>query len=308
MTTIFSPAFWTAGTGLRLRAVNHGIWVLGLIVAGLSVLWVASGATGLDSHAYYAAWHHHLYSAAPEQRDAYLYSPVFAELLWPATLLSWPLFCAFWAAIVLGIYTWLLKPLPLKWRIPLLLACTNDIVAGNVWSIFALVYVFGFTYPATWAFPLLTKVTPGVGVVWFLTRREWRKLLVLVAVVLLAAGTSMAFGLDLWRDWIRLLLHPEAYRAPGGSFHPIFYPRTPILLAAEIPIAIGILVYAAKSEKRWLVPVAMVFASPMFTSNALLVLAAIPRLRQQSKTSTVAAPSPSPSTVTSRPAIVSIPA
>jgi hypothetical protein len=297
-----------AGTGLRLRAVNHGIWLLGLMVAGLSILWVASGATGLDSHAYYAAWHHHLYSAAPEQRDAYLYSPLFAELVWPATLLPWPLFCALWIAIVSAIYLWLLNPLPLKWRIPLLLACTNDIVAGNVWSIFALVYVFGFAYSATWAFPLLTKVTPGVGVVWFLTRREWRKLFVLGAVVLVAAGTSMAFGLDLWRDWIRLLLHPGAYRAHEGSFHPIFFPRTPILLAAEIPIAIGMLVYAARSEKRWLVPVAMVFANPMFSSNALLVLAAIPRLRKQSETSHVTAASPVPTTATSSREIVSVPA
>ncbi len=34
----------------------------------------------------------------------------------------------------------------------------------------------GFRYPATWAFVLLAKVTPGIGLLWFLVRREWRNL------------------------------------------------------------------------------------------------------------------------------------
>ena len=34
----------------------------------------------------------------------------------------------------------------------------------------------GFRYPAAWSFLLLTKVTPGIGLVWFAVRREWRPL------------------------------------------------------------------------------------------------------------------------------------
>ena len=36
--------------------------------------------------------------------------------------------------------------------------------------------VLGFRWPFTWAFVLLTKVTPGVGLLWFAVRREWRSL------------------------------------------------------------------------------------------------------------------------------------
>ncbi len=49
---------------------------------------------GWDAHAYYVAWSGGLYEELPETRDAYNYSPLFAQVIWPLTLLPWPAFCA----------------------------------------------------------------------------------------------------------------------------------------------------------------------------------------------------------------------
>jgi hypothetical protein len=272
-----SGRFWS---GHRLRAVHHGTWFVALLALLFAVGNILTGSIGVDAHAYWAAWHHHLYFAAPEGHDAYLYSPVFAEAIWPLTLIPWPLFCALWLGTVAGIYAWLLAPLPLKWRIPLFLACSMDIVAGNVWAFFALVAVFGFRYPAAWSLPILTKVTPVIGPVWFIARREWRALTISCGAVLGLAGISFVLGPGLWHEWLRLLLHPNSFAgSQHGSMRPLIYPRTPLLLALELPIAVGITVYAARTDKKWLLPFAMICANPVFTANAFVVLAAVPRLR-----------------------------
>ena len=51
-----------------------------------------------------------------------------------------------------------------------------EINAANINFPMGLAIVAAFRWPALWAFPLLTKVTPGVGVLWFAVRREWRAL------------------------------------------------------------------------------------------------------------------------------------
>jgi hypothetical protein len=271
-----ATVFWTTS---RLRAVRHGLWVPAILTVALAVAVVVSGSLGLDAHAYWAAWRNHLYSAVPQQHDAYLYSPAFAQVLWLLTLLPWPIFCAFWVGTVAGIYLWLLAPVELAWRIPLLLLCSHDIITGNVWSFFALVVVFGFRHPSLWSFPLLTKVTPAVGPIWFFARREWRSLAVALSVTAAVATVSLAIDPHLWSKWVRLLVHPGGFENPTrGTLRPMFYPSTAVSLAVRMPIALAITVWAARTNRRWLLAVAMVIAEPVFTSNALVILAAIPRI------------------------------
>jgi hypothetical protein len=257
---------------------RHSLWLLGLIASLVAAISVAHVGLGVDAHAYWSAWRHHLYSQPPESRDAYLYSPAFAQAIWPFTLLPWPVFCGLWTAVAAGIYVWLLAPLPLRWRVPALLACTLEVSAGNVWSLYALILVFGFRRPGLWAFPALTKVTPVLGPVWFAARREWAKLAVAVGVTAAAAAVSVALDPHLWADWTRFLLHAHAN---WQGKKPLFAPTTWELLPVELPIALALTVYAARTDRRWLLPVAMLFASPVLTSNAAVMLAAVPRLRRQ---------------------------
>jgi hypothetical protein len=264
----------------RLRALRHGLWLAAafglLYVVGL----VLADGVGLDAHAYWAAWRHqHLYSAAPQQRDAYLYSPAFAEAIWPLTLLPWPLFWLVWTAATAAAYTWLLWPLGRRWALPLLLLCTPDMVMGNVGSFFALVAVLGFTMPALWAFPLLLKVTPGVGVVWFAARREYRSLLLALASTSAIAAVSLAAAPTLWYAWIRLLLHPQRF-ADGtrAALHPVLQVPTGIHLVVGLSAAVLLTAHAARTNRRHLLAPAMLLAAPVWGLNALGVLAAMPRL------------------------------
>lgn len=259
------------------RACRHGLW----LVAGFSLAFlvgeILSGELGFDAHAYYGVWTHgSLYSAPPEKVGAYLYSPAFAEAIRPLTLLPWPAFYALWLAAIAAAYLWLLAPLPLRWRAPLLVIALSFDSAGNVWAIFALVIVFGFRKPALWAIPALTKVTPFLGPVWFAVRREWRSVAVAVGATVAVAAVSAAASPHLWVDWFRFLstTHPTtAGIASSSALLP-----TPILLGLRLPVALALTIYAARRDRAWLLPVAMVFAVPVLAGQAFFALAAVPRL------------------------------
>jgi hypothetical protein len=60
------------------------------------------------------------------------------------------------------------------------------------------------------------------------------------------------------------------YLTPAAIYFP---------LLARLPIALALVVFAALTERRWLVPVCMVLASPVVGWGTFALLAAIPRLR-----------------------------
>ena len=266
-------------TPTRVRALRHGLWFAAVLYGVASIAWLLGDLAGADAHAYWSAWRNGLYSAGPEQRDAYLYSPVFAQVLWPLTLLPWPVFYGLWAAASIAVFAWLLAPLGWRWAIPLVLVCLPEVEAGNVFPFFALVVVLGFRFSSAWAFPLLLKVTPGVGVLWFVARREWRRAAIAIVVALGIAGVSFAFAPDLWADWIRLLLHPSDFTNPTRqTLTPLLHFPAAVRLGVGLPISAALTIYAARTGRRRLLPVAMMFASPVIGLNVFALLTAIPRL------------------------------
>ena len=268
-------------TPLRLRGLRHGLWFGAGLFGLFAFASVLTNGFGLDSHAYWSAWRNGLYSAAPEQRDAYLYSPAFAQGIWPLTLLPWPVFCVGWMLAGAAAYAWLLAPLGRTWAVPLFGMCVLEIVTGNVWPFFALVLVAGFRFPAAWAFPILLKLTPGVGLLWFAVRREWRALTIAVLTTLAVAGVSFAVAPHLWTEWVRLLLHPEQFMNPARKvMHPTLHFPALVHLAVGIPISIALTVHAARTNRAYLLPVAVLLSVPVFGLNVFGILAAIPRLLQ----------------------------
>ena len=80
-----------------------------------------------------------------------------------------------------------------------------ELWGGNVTILLAAAVVVGFRFAGAWAFPLLTKVTPGVGVLWFAARREWRAMwLALACTAVVIAATALAAP-HLWGEWTTLL-------------------------------------------------------------------------------------------------------
>jgi hypothetical protein len=233
------------------------------------------GAVGYDAHAYWLAGRSaHPYQAAPGQHDAFLYSPVFAFLMKPIAMLPWLWFRTLWMLAESVAFVWLVGPVRWPWRIPLLVLCLPEVTMGNIYGFLGVAAVVGVRRPEAWAFPLLTKITPGgVGLLWFAARGEWRKVARSVIATLALSAASFAAAPGLWNEWIRFLLR---HGADNGA-------KVPVLLA----VAAIVTVVAARSDRAWLLPVGMLLAVPTYTGKGkdLSMIVAATRLRGHRSTS-----------------------
>jgi len=247
--------------------LTAAVWMIAAACAVFFWGYLNQGVHGMDSGAYWLTAHRHdLYGAAPGSVDAYLYSPAFAALLWPVAQLPRHLFIDVWMLAEAVAFGWLLRPLRLRWGVPAFCLCMGEIVVGNIYSFLAVVAVVGARQPAAWALPLLTKITPGLGPVWFAVRREWRALAWSGAVTAGIAVVSFAVNPAGWFDWIRFLVD----NAGGSQF----------LLPLRVAVAAALVAYAAVRRWTWVLPIAMLLANPMVLHSemALSLLAALPRL------------------------------
>jgi len=249
------------------RPVRDGLIVVGLgraayyfFVQGIQP-WTF---IGVDARAYWQVDLAHPYvGSGVGDVSTYLYSPAFAQLMAPFSLLPFPVFDALWTALLLVVCAWLIRPWP--WAgVMLILPITYELLVGNVHFLIAAAIVLGFRAPAAWAFPILTKVTPGLGVLWFAVRRESRTLAMAFGGTAAVVAVSFALAPSAWSDWFAFLL-----ASPGRS--QLLVPRTVI---AAVLVAFG-----AATGRRWLVPVAVWLALPIVWVNSWVILLAAIRLR-----------------------------
>lgn len=259
----------------RRRAARDGLLLFGAyLVTTLTIASVSKYGFGYDAHAYWSAWRHHgLYTGLANARDAYLYSPAFAQAIWPLARLPWPAFAAVWTCLGAASFVWLLARVSRGRKLLWLVLVVPSVIAGNVWPFFAVVLVLGLSRPALWTLPLLTKITAPVGLVWFAVRREWRAAACVVVAAALVVGVSAAFGPGLWVDWFRLL-----YRSSG---HPLYYKN--LFPAVRVPIGVALAAVAARSGRKPLLAWSMLLACPVFSLPNLGLLAAIPRLAESGR-------------------------
>jgi hypothetical protein len=251
----------------------------------------------VDGHAYWAADPFHPYNfGGLYTQDAYFYSPAFTQLLGPLHALPWPVFAGLWTLVLTGV----LAVLAGRWFGYVLLVpfVFIELAMGNIHILMAAAIVAGFRWPAIWALILLTKVTPGVGLLWFVVRREWHSLAVAVAVTIVVAGVSFLMAPGLWWDWIAVVRTTQAGVVRAST------PFDFIPLAGRIVIAAVLVVWGARTDRRWLVPVAATLALPVVYLNGLALLVAAPYLwtvdresarGSRSDTPGLARPAPSPS-------------
>jgi hypothetical protein len=228
----------------------------------------------LDLHAYWDTRFGISYLGAnPFLIGAYLYSPAFAQAIAPLTLLSWPVFAGVWTGLMLVTFAWLCG----RWSAPLLLslAVGLEFLLGQIDIFIAAAIVIGFRYPAVWAFPLLTKVAPGIGLLWFAFRKEWRKLGIAVAATVSIAAVSALIAPQAWHDWLELL------RISVTVPHPVSGDYLAVPLALRLPFAIGIIAWGARTDRYWTVPVAVLLAMPILWINVFTLLIAVIPLRHE---------------------------
>lgn len=252
------------------RAALIIIWPLGLAALFVSARHLLSGGDlGQDSHAYWLAAQGPLtYGAIPGQQDAYLYSPAFIAAVKPLAWLPWPFFSAAWLVMEAAVLAWLVKPMRARWAVPVFLLCLPELVVGNIYLLLAATAIVGLRRPAAWSFAVLTKVTTGVGLLWFAARGEWRRLLEAVGATALIVAVGYALDPGAWNGWLQFLLANRS-----GT------PDNSISFVARCAVAVGLVAVGARKQWPFLVAPAMVLASPVLTPVIpLTILAAVPRL------------------------------
>lgn len=216
---------------------------------------------------------------------AYLYSPAFLQALAPLRLLPWEVFHALWAAIGFGALVFLVGPIGGALAISLLPFVYRDLLVGNIHLMLGAAIVIGLRYSAVWAFPLLTKVTPGVGLLWFAGRREWRSLLLALIATATIAIASFALAPDLWLEWVARL-RGDTERA--GNVYVA-------LIGVRLGVAAVVVLYAAWRGRAWLVPIAVILALPILWPDSLaILLACFPLLGRRSARAPRAEPADAP--------------
>jgi hypothetical protein len=265
---------------VRDRLFRDGYVILAVVFVGLRLFAIRPWADSVDAYAYWTTRSGDFYAAAQTgQIGAYLYSPAFAQVLAPLTWLPVALFTALWTAINCAALWWLLGRLALPSL--LFLPIPFEIISGNVHLLYAVAIVAGFRYPVTWALMFLTKVTPGIGVVWFLVRREWRALLLAISMTATIVAGSFVLDRSAWEAWLRLL-QADLSGAGQAAFQTVGW-YAPIPLLPRLVLAAALVAFAAWSDRRWLVPFAIVLALPVVWLNGLAILAAVvPLWRDQS--------------------------
>lgn len=250
------------------RLALSGFVLVVAIFAGVRLLDIYPWNDRLfDQWAYWSTRFGFDYAAAhPGDSGAYLYSPAFAQLIAPLTALSLPVFMAAWTAFIAAVFYWVAG-----WRaffIGMLAPVAMSIAIGQLDVLMAAAIVVGFRWPAAWFLPFITKVTPGIGVLWFAARGEWRSLGVALGATAAVVGASMAIDPRAWVGWIEMLVRFETPTTANGVF-------LPVPLWFRLPIVAAIIVWGARTDRRWTLPVGMTFALPTVWLNTPTILVAI---------------------------------
>src|SRR5512141_2218787 len=191
-------------TTWRRRAVRDGLIISGWLATGFALTVVPSIAhsVGYDAYSYWSIDFSDLYGRTMSSNfalGAFRYAPPIAFLFGPLHALSWWLYLWLWEALMLALIAWLGG----RWSLVLLALppVALELYHGNVHLLIAAAVVLGMRYPAAWSFVLLTKVTPGIGVLWFAVRREWRALAIALGATALIAAATFAVAPNYWREW-----------------------------------------------------------------------------------------------------------
>lgn len=272
--------------GRRLRGYARPLRD-GLIIAGLArMVWyyAVQGIhpwtfIGIDAKAYWGVDQAHPYTeSGVGVVSSYLYSPAFAQLMAPFQALTFEAFFVLWTVASVAALIWLVRPWP--WALLILaLPISYELFVGQVHLFIAVAIVVGFGRPIAWAFPILTKVTPGVGLLWFLVRREWRPLVIAMGGTIAIVAMSYVLSPTAWADWIAFLTASSG----GGD-----------VLIPRIAVAAIVVVAGAMTNQRWTVAVAVWIALPVVWIESWVILLATIRLTRSQEPTVPAASTPSP--------------
>jgi ABC-type cobalt transport system substrate-binding protein len=251
---------------LRQRLPKDVAWIVGLVVLVFSV-----SGFGADSSAYWRGLRGAGYGSLTY--TDYHYAPVFTQVFRPlAMVMPQTAFSVLFSLFARAGVVWLLRPLGWRLALPWTLACSQQWLSGNIdWAI-AVALVAGFRRPALWAVPFFTKIVNTLGPVWFLVRGEWRRFAESVGTIVAVGLLSWLVSPTEWTAYIAFLMD----NALKSGVVPTQILGLPFQLRAGV--ALLLVIWGARTDRLWTLPVAVTLASPVLHLGPLCILAALPRL------------------------------
>jgi hypothetical protein len=255
------------GRSFVLPPIRHLLTLAAIGAAAVAfVSLTQTGGNPVDAWCYWRIDPAHPYTTGESQ---FVYTPAAAQVLTP--FLDLP-FATFVALVRLaGLASLVALAGPAAFFALFLPPVAAEINAANINFPMGVAILAAFRWPALWAFPLLTKVMPGVGILWFAVRREWRAFAIGVGTTAAIAGVSFAADPSLWRQYLAFI----ATDTPHVAGWPFPYP-----LWLRLPLAVGLVAWGARTNRRWVVPAAALLAMPrLYFQSPALLLAVLPTLR-----------------------------
>jgi hypothetical protein len=255
-------------TAPRWRALRDGAVLAGLLFAAYLFLVVAPQAqtVGFDALSYYLYTIDDPYWITHGTMGSFVYSPIAARLFQATSLLPFWQFLWLWLGALVATALWLGGR---RWLWVLAFPpVALELYHGNIHLLIAAAIALGFRYPAAWAFVLVTKVTPGIGLLWFAVRREWRNLAIALGVTGALVAASLLVDFRLWGMWIDQQLLVSLRQPPSQ-------PQIDIPLLLRLPGAALLVIWGARTDRKWTVPASAAVAMPVLWIAAFSVVVAI---------------------------------
>ena len=252
----------------RWRALRDGAVLAGLLFTAYLFLIVAPQAktVGFDALSYYLYTIDDPYWITHGTMGSFVYSPIAARLFQATSLLPFWQFLWLWLGALVATALWLGGK---RWLWVLAFPpVALELYHGNIHLLIAAAIALGFRYPAAWAFVLVTKVTPGVGLLWFAVRREWRSLAIALGVTAALVAVSLVVDFRLWGQWVDQQLLVSLRQPPSQ-------PQIEIPLLLRLPAAALLVIWGARTDRKWTVPVSAALAMPVLWIAAFSVVVAI---------------------------------
>jgi hypothetical protein len=203
----------------------------------------------------------------PYATHHFAYSPAFAQAIAPFHLFGFEVYVAAQRAVELLCAFWLAGPvLPIALFLP---PVAVEINAANINLILVTAIALGFRWPAFWSIVLLTKPTMGVGLLWFVFRREWRPLAIGLGVTFAIAAVSFALNPAAWIEYPQAVLAIDA--TPGWPF--------PWPIWIRLPIAVPLVIWGARTNRPWAAALGAMLAAPrLYFLSPVMLLGLLPLL------------------------------
>jgi hypothetical protein len=256
--------FWTL--------LEHGILSLGGAGAIDALAYWTAGRNLLDGHA--------VYGIPVGGFTAYLYPPVFAQLVAPLSALPLDVFVWAWRALELGC----LRVAVGSWRnagLAILLwpPVIAELDAGNVHLIVAAAVAMTIRGDARALLPAVLTKFAGLAAVPAAIRLDRRGLLIGAGMVLAAGAVSFALAPQLWFDYLAFITRATEPSSTGYNFGSFIW--TPLRLAIAAGFALAAVAWPRLSA------VAVTLAYPILWLHGLSTLTALvahPRERRPGAT------------------------